>query len=442
MEPQTLEQLVIVLRKNTAKMSAQEALDFLKSQIDDTIYVRCENLPPSEAAKFRVILTSNRNKANFNKPLVAECNGVVLEYPTWDVLSVPPKMFNPKFRLNDVLSGEHIVYEINDGTTVTLYWYNNKWNISSTNGYDVSGYKWLGKRDYMEALLDVSAAYNFSFDKLDRNCCYTIGFRHHDFHPLLTDPQKMWLIQTCDVSKMNSESPKLTMVDGSSTGIPMQTAVDIDMATMQKNNAEALNKYINSYRKTPIIDYGYIIRSKSGSDVVLESTLLKNIRLTMYHIPKLRHCNSELTPLERLEYNILRAYLGNDTKYLFANLFPQFSNYYRKYDDIFGRLSSRIIQLLRNKPIPGGKLLTNKTNVGNNSANNNNANNNSNSNGNSNNGINTPSDDKFNTLAVKLYEYISTVKINVQDPQSQSIINDFITNSCYMDMYYTFLIRG
>jgi hypothetical protein len=96
-------------------------------------------------------LTSNRLKADFDRELTRACNGVVFEYPSWRVLSVPTPMFNPRFRATDVSENmnSYSIYKIKDGTTVTMYYYNDQWCLSSTNGFDVSGYQWMGPSTYM-----------------------------------------------------------------------------------------------------------------------------------------------------------------------------------------------------------------------------------------------------------------------------------------------------
>jgi hypothetical protein len=447
--------------KNTNHNDTEAAFDHLSSLVGPNIRIRYEILKsPEEPAKAdsddefaeaakpvrksrfghlnnlvvrRVLLTSDRNHADFNSQLVRECNGVVLEYPTWKVLSVPSLMFNPRFKLAQIVSNlsKYTVTYINDGTTVTLYWdsASSKWCVASSNGFEVNNYKWIGEATYESAIHEVATSCNFSFDSLDKNRCYTIGFRHHDFHPLRTDPQRLWFVQSVNLNSVNegkSCKPEFT----TDCGIPMQTEVAFPLDGskpidwMLSKNAESLTRYFTTTKRggdstVPEIHYGFVLRGDNGanSGVVLESSLLKRVRRLMYNLPKNRYTNVvPETSEERLEYNILRAYLGYDTKYNFINLFPQFTPQYKKYDKLFNSVVSTIFNALRNRNVRAN--LVAKSQQG-------------------------KLDSKVDILALQFIPYIEKdVPINTFDSQVSGVIQDFITDPNYIDLYYTCLIKN
>lgn len=441
----TLVELCCRLRKETEGKTTEEAFNILQSLVGEHVRVRTEivrddtedtadvNAAPGKFSYLngvdvhRVLLTADRLKADFTRELVRSCNGVVLEYPGWNVLAVPSPMFKPDFRVADVASNmdSYRVYKINDGTTVTLYYYNDTWCISSTNGFDVSGYKWMGSSTYMEALTSAAKLYpGFCFGGLNESYAYTVGFRHNDFHPLLSDPASMWLIQTCDVSALNSENPKLVMVNVD-IGLPQQTAVKATgvgfFKHLQETNANALGRYLSSVRGSnanPDIHYGYVLRSDSltgalsaNSNIILESDLLKKIRNLMYNLPKNKFAGATpITSANRLEYTILRAYLSCNDRFTFIGLFPQFQKQYDSYNNSFNKLSSRILGALRNRNV--------RENIAN------------------------PRDKdvsvrRIDTLAFALVKHIEDCgKINGFDSQATNIVLDFIMNKKYLDLYY------
>lgn len=442
-----LTELVAYLRANTTDMTTESSFDLLQQLVGDHVRVRCEEMGKdlskntcreATEGKFahlnnikvgRVLLTSDRLRADFSRELTRQCNGVVLEYPTWRLLSVPAGMFNPKYRLADVVSNikDYDVYDIKDGTTVTLYWHNEKWCLSSTNGFDVSDYQWMGPSTYYVAFTSLMKNYpDFSFDKLEKNKSYTIGFRHKEFHPLLTDPQKMWFIQSCDI-KHASAGDTISISTTENIGLPLQTlsALPNDCARTQwfndKNN-HSLNKYVSSVRNgsSPDIHYGFVFRSKTGKpDIIVESTLLTSVRSLMYNLPKKQHQHAELiTADNRLEYTILRSYLSNYTKYTFLNLFPQFEDKYRKYDDLFSKLSNRIVNILRSRD---SRNFT-RTNFAARKA--------------------GTLAQRIDNLAMSLADHIRIhSQINVMDSQGPNIVLDFLMNKQHLDLYYTYLIN-
>ena len=181
----------------------------------------------------RVILSGRgRQSANMSQ-LRAEANGAVIDARRWRLLAVPPRAFAlrpPEKRVNEGLAGGgndnrtgwYEVVEASDGTIVTLYaWEHPRkgrvWCISSTNGYDVSHLKWMGRKTYAEILHEALGRHEafaretkmalkrghlcegdvrLDFEGLDPAACYTVGFRHENFHPLTSDPPAVWNVQT------------------------------------------------------------------------------------------------------------------------------------------------------------------------------------------------------------------------------------------------------
>ncbi|NBP78783.1 MAG: hypothetical protein EBU62_14995 [Proteobacteria bacterium] len=103
------------------------------------------------------------------------------------------------------------------------------WALATSNGYDVLPLRWMGPLTFAEVFLDIvtrmypdfvaatgarlritGGVAGLEFDRLDPSHSFVIGFRHHDFHPLRADAERMWLIQ--------ASPPGATL-----PGIPLQT---------------------------------------------------------------------------------------------------------------------------------------------------------------------------------------------------------------------------
>ena len=153
--------------------------------------------------------------------------------------SVPPCVFDPRpskqeydraFAAPDadgvIRTGHYNVIQVFDGTAVTIYrWTQPKkglvWCLASANCFDVSHLKWGGDETYAEVLFELLAKsptflastglrlrrgllcvddVGLDFQTLDRGRCYTIGFRHPNFHPMAADPPGVWNIQSVDLA--------------------------------------------------------------------------------------------------------------------------------------------------------------------------------------------------------------------------------------------------
>jgi hypothetical protein len=403
----SLIELLTLLRNKKADIA------FLRKQLGHSFWSNIE--PETSHPTRRITLTASRAYADLSTDLARHCNGLVLEYPSWKVLSVPAGMFDSSCRLNNVVKNisKYDVYEIVDGTIVTLYWYNERWNIASTNSWDVGHYQWMGTKTYQEVFDEACAQYpDFSLDKLDRTKSYTVGFRHSDFHPLLADPQKMWFVQSCDLTQLN-EATKISCSTTENIGLPLQPRAVVpttDVKTwITEKTTKALANYTCAVHKgeQPEIYYGLLFRSKvGGQDFMIESELFKTVRGLVYYLPKRNHPSAAtINAGNRLDYAVLRAYLSNSGKYVFLQLFPQFTAQYAKYDEMFAGLTKSVVNMLRARR-PDRRR----------------------------------SDDKLEMLAITLSEYIrQNSQVNVMDAQGPSIVSDFLLNPRHLDLYYTTL---
>ena len=402
----------------------------------------------------RVLLTSDRNRADFTRELHSQCNGVVFDYTNWKVLSVPPKMFNPIYKSIDFVANvsDYDVYDINDGTLVTLYWYPSvesadedesagRWCMSTTNGYDVGDYRWMGDATYTTAFAEVLTDYpKFDFDNLNKTKSYTVGFRHEDFHHFTADPRRAWFVQSCDLHALNTTG-ELNISTTEDIGIPPQTIIDLSamkpgglMRWINRKNERARVEYIKG--KDKVIHYGFIFRSRgSGCDIMMESTLLTSIRKLMYELPKSQsRYKHKITPANRLQYTVLRAYLYMPTKAMFLNLFPQFESTFIKYDGVIKTLRDRLVSNLRScdRYSDDGSRANDTKRGGNRTSTNN---------------TNTAGDQLdiiqsacMDNMVRQLTSQIrKTVRVNAMDVNGPSIIYDFIMQPRHLSMYYNYI---
>ena len=200
----------------------------------------------------RIILS--RGRRGGGSRLCTECNGAVIDVRTWTHLAVPSRAFDPRqskqivdraFAVPDadgvIRTGHYNVIQVIDGTVVTIYsWTHPKkglvWCLVSANGFDVSHLKWDGDETYAEVLFELLAKsptflaatglrlsllcvddVRIDFKTLERGRCYTIGFRHPNFHPMVADPPGVWNIQSVDLASEVATAAGLP-------GIPRQAA--------------------------------------------------------------------------------------------------------------------------------------------------------------------------------------------------------------------------
>lgn len=356
----------------------------------------------------RIILSCDRRHGNATAPLCVESNGAVIDAQTWRLLAVPPRAFTtqPVVREVDrglsvpdsdgqVRTGIYDIIRVNDGTIVTLYrWEHPKkgpvWCLASSNGYDVSHLKWMGDKTYAELVYELLAAYpefvaatgaqllydhlckndvRLNFTLLDPDNCYTIGFRHSNFHPLAADPPGIWTIQT---TKLTSGVPRfsaalpaipqqtfvsrediihLAAVRGRSAGVGGGGLVVADFVHISRSALIDAKAIIAGGGSAESFNYGFILRPRNPGanvsyDILCESPLLRRVRHLMYKRPH-NDVNEELTEKTRLEYNALRGFLTIPDRQDFIELFPEFRPRFKVYDNFLSETVNQILRFAR-----------------------------------------------------------------------------------------------
>lgn len=470
-----LEELLTIVRKFSASSaSVDSTVQFLRDLVYPLfIQCRAEEVDSADGKSreiSRVLLCLNKARCDYSSELVYQCNGVVIDPRTWTVVSLPPPAVNFRFvrkRLIENMGAAdgsitYDIYPVSDGTTVTLYWFNNKWCFSTANGFEVNGYTRIGDKSYEQAFNDVAALYpDFSYDKLNKNYCYSIGFRHGDFHPLMTDPPSMWLISTYKTlsEPETTEEERVAaaaVADPVAIGIPFQASIDVTalvgdnrtpaaiLAALEQKNNSALEAYLSSvygnskHRAnpqklitdiaegtiTPAIHYGYILRAPFSvggreSNIVLESKLLTKVRQLIYNEPRDDHdLVSKLNSDNRMRYFSLRSYLSYRDRDTFIRLFPQFHAHYAEYKSVIEEIIAKLSKCNRNRSAFGriqagaknqrvSQQVSHRANA-------------------------------VNKLVIVFENHISksNERLNPYDNHTKSILQDFIVNPAYTYIYF------
>jgi hypothetical protein len=345
----------------------------------------------------RYIFTANKynsQKVSFlpsDLVLRSEANGLILESTgsDWIALVIPPrtpKSINISAGTLEKFyqEGKYVIYKLEDGTIINLYYYekrnseqNNEqtndqndeqksgWIISTARGIEVNTqvFNTLSYQDMFEQSLE-----NIGLDKqefyssLDKNTCYTLGFKHPDMHPFqerqAKPVYKVWFVQSTIVSPVQgvqNESESDTSVKINKKTLWKKIPQHIVVKTQFKNVSAIFDARKTSYNdfiynKKPI-NFGYILVAKDVSKfndkyieystVLLESTLMNYIRKLCYDL--YRRYEKEYISSSFTKTMIIHAYLSNVNYESFRSIFPQFKYEYDKISKIMQKLVDDIL---------------------------------------------------------------------------------------------------
>lgn len=328
---------------------------------------------------FRIMFIGNRFKSDFNNPISFECNGIIFKYDRelseFKAVLIPTQLFNNqkliKSEINKfIVDKSYTIHKVYDGTILNIYYYNNNWRLSTNKAYDSTDLLFINNKTYMDFFNELVEQYkDFSFDKLDKNKCYSVCFKTKEYHPFIenkyTNNEKIIFIQSVNINKFNEEQV-LEINTREDIGFPISEEIennDLNINKLYKTLNNELNRFKKNNKKADYMPiYGYILRcsnykkTKNYSNILLESNLLSKIRNFVYNYNLRKNLDfyDKLTFTENINVDKsyydprklinLKVFLKNKDVNLFLSLFPEFKKEFIMYNNFLKFLTKYIIK--------------------------------------------------------------------------------------------------
>lgn len=306
-----------------------------------------------------ISLTTDRHGANFNNAFVRQANGAMIKISNREVnlMIIPANEFNNNYSAIDIeqflRDDLYKIHPIRDGTTVNLY-YDEEWKFATKNSSNISQMSWRGF-PFMDVINECLKQYpEFSYDKLDKNNVYSLGFRNMKYHPFLGNgptaeyQPSMWLICAHNRSTLASTDGLI--------GIPTQPTITIQPETksiynfLQEQCKSALSDYLTNAVGEPRL--GFILRSTNPSrtgqfsDILIESDLFGEIKKAIYDLPYIKNKvvrDKIKNNFKNMTYVIAYNWLSFNKSPLFFKLFPQYLPLKFKFDNILEKTITMLV---------------------------------------------------------------------------------------------------
>lgn len=246
---------------------------------------------------------------------------------------------------------KYSVIKAKDGTTITIYNFQNNYYIATSRSCDISNYYWNGNKTFMQMFYE-SAKTNPQFiedTKLEitkdntinwnvpEDYCVTLGFRHSEIHKNINDNNDVWLIQC-----YNRKLCKIEDID-----------ILQNLHRNEKINNCTWNNIINS-RTISLLEnqhtnfYGYILYNDALDvpihlqKIFIPSTLYETLQYFFYSPIK-----NDIKIDHKNRYNlcIIKNLLYNDAQVL-SKLYQLDPNYQKEictYNKIIDELVYKVI---------------------------------------------------------------------------------------------------
>lgn len=298
------------------------------------VYDKADNFNKNEPEFKRIILGTFVRSCSFEFP-----GTIISQNPDgiYQAISVPSPPPHTKYTMKHLASSAEQKFvkdgkqlftakKAQDGTTVSLYYFEGQWCVSTYRGFDVTNSYATKEKTYKQLLDEVFNNYpKFSYESLNTSCSYTIGFSHSDFHPFLStvNPTQQpstsaWFIQSSNLENFNNGKSFINYDEN--IGLPFQDTVTKSLSELINTSKNAYNTFV----KTKEVNYGYLIRV-GYRQYLIESTLLENIR-TLFYSNKF----NKLDPsFDKRKYIIVYSFLSAEKYTVFLNLFPQYTDEFK-----------------------------------------------------------------------------------------------------------------
>lgn len=135
---------------------------------------------------------------NYDKIVFKSCNGLVFDYENLKPLNSPFKYWNITSN-KDILSyKDSQIMPFIDGTYLSLYYFIDKWVISSNRSFQLNDLEWMGIK-YSQALEEALASEKLSLEILDKSKSYNFVLQHPKMHPYQEVPRVYFLNASSEI---------------------------------------------------------------------------------------------------------------------------------------------------------------------------------------------------------------------------------------------------
>ena len=161
-----------------------------------------------------LFLIHTQDTSNFSLKFINECNGIIMDKNTFQIVCYTFDKCADKLLTSDLFDYDNLYYEnAFEGTLIRLYYYNNKWNVSTKKCLNASKSKWISNKNFAELFNECIEQYNIT-NKLNTSYCYSFIITHPENKIVVpyTEPN-LYHISTRDMTtlqeiEINIDVPK------------------------------------------------------------------------------------------------------------------------------------------------------------------------------------------------------------------------------------------
>lgn len=168
-----------------------------------------------EDRKFKVkyndklfLVKYNRDYNSMSDEFTLNCRGTIFDKETKMPVCYPMKggltyeQFKERYPVNEIVFLEESI----DGTLINLFYYDNKWNVSTKGCIDARYSKWQSSKSFYTMFYE---ACKFDLERLNKKYCYSFVLAHSDNRIITRYTESdLFLVHVRDMETYNSVDPE------------------------------------------------------------------------------------------------------------------------------------------------------------------------------------------------------------------------------------------
>jgi len=283
-----------------------------------------------------LIVIYNDQFSNIDDELVRFFNGVIIDKSTLKVVCYTfDKCLEENNIHQNLINTEVTVQPVYEGTLVRVYYYNNKWNISTKKMIDAYNSKWASNKSFGEMFAEIfgNSWLEHMNDFPSKDYCYSFLMGHIDNNILQID--KNYLIHLNTVDLVNNKEVDFRYVCNTRN---INHILNYDSYKFIKNDYESIKNYIEQLKNDQTLNsIGYMLINNG-----IRQKFMKN---NFTQIRELwGNTNNRL-----FRYLNLRKNPENLKKYL--DIFPKDKKEFLEFEHYLMNIATFILNIYRNRHI-------------------------------------------------------------------------------------------
>ena len=176
-----------------------------------------------------LFLIHPQDNSAFQYKIVNECNGIIMEKGTLKIVCYTFNKCYDTATISENIDINNLYVEKSiEGTLIRLFYYNDKWMVSTKRCIDASKSRWLSEKNFLQLFQECVSKYNF-MDNLNTIYCYSFIVMHPENKNIIN-------YTTANICHISTRDLNTLIETNASIGLPQNERIYVNDINNILNN--------------------------------------------------------------------------------------------------------------------------------------------------------------------------------------------------------------